>query len=97
MEKKELVATFAEIESRYLDLVWYARRDKTDPDHPGRPEIERIRRENPDAVAALCGDSADWNHGFNSGCLAMVRLISGWLGTTSESTVAEIDFPDLDT
>ncbi len=97
MQQIELIETLAEIERRYCDLVWYARRDKTDPNQPGWSHIERIRAENPDAVAALCGDSADWSHGFNSGCLAMVRLISGWLGTSSESTVAEIDFPDLDT
>jgi hypothetical protein len=97
MKKKELIETLDEIENRYFDLVWYARRDKKDPTQPGWSDIERIRAENPDAAAALCGDSADWNHGFNSGCLAMVRLISGLLGTKSEASAAEAFFPNLDT
>lgn len=97
MTKKQLKATLENKCELYFDLVWYARTDKTDPNHPGRKAIERIRRECPDQVAALCGESSDWHHGFNSGCLATVRLLLGLLGTAEEAEQAEEDFPFLDT
>ena len=77
--------------------MWYARQDKTDPDHPGRQAIERIRKEYRDRVATLCGESSDWHHGFNSGCLATIRLILGLLGPAEEAEQAEEEFPFLDT
>lgn len=82
---------------KYCDLVWYARQDKTDLKHPGRKNITRIRKQFPRQVAALCGPSSDWHHGFNSGCLATVRLILSLLGTAKEAKQAEKDFPGLDT
>jgi hypothetical protein len=97
MRKKDVVSKVTHIEARYCDLVWYARADKTDPTHPGRSAIEHVRENNPEAVAALCGGSADWQHGFNSGCLAIARLVLGWLGTQTESSIAELEFPNLDT
>ena len=97
MKKDNLVKRLHQFEEQYFDLVWYARGDKTDPDHPGRKAIERIRKEYQDQVAALCGDSSDWHHGFNSGCLATVRLMLGLLGTKEEAEQAEDEFPFLDT
>ena len=97
MQKKGVVARVRSLERQYCDLVWYARADKTDAAHSGRPAIERIRVENPEAVAALCGPRGDWQHGFNSGCLALARLVLGWLGTTAESETGESEYPNLDT
>ena len=97
MKTDNLVKRLHQFEEQYFDLVWYARGDKTDPDHPGRKAIERIRKEYQDQVAALCGDSSDWHHGFNSGCLATVRLMLGLLGTKEEAEQAEDEFPFLDT
>ena len=97
MIKDKLMKRVQEFENQYFDLVWYARQDKTDLNHPGRKPIERIRIEYQDQVAALCGVSSDWHHGFNSGCLAAVRLILGLLGTVEEAEQAEEEFPFLDT
>jgi hypothetical protein len=97
MFEEQLKAKLGERCDFYFDLVWYARNDKTDPSHPGREAIERIRREHPDQVAALCGESSDWHHGFNSGCLAMVRFALGLMGRAEDAESAEEEFPELDT
>jgi hypothetical protein len=97
MTKKQMKAKLEEKCDLYFDLVWYARKDKTDPNHPGRQDIERIRRECPEQVAALCGESSDWHHGFNSGSLAMVRFALGLMGRAEDAESAEEEFPVLDT
>jgi hypothetical protein len=97
MKIDKLLKRLSGLRKRYQDLVWYAGADKTDPNHPGRKAIERIRDEFPDQVAALCGDSSHWHHGFNSGCLATVRLILGLMGTAEDASQADAEFPDLDT
>lgn len=97
MRKQILKTRIEKVEQLFYDLVWYARQDKTDPSHPGRQDIERIRRDYPEQVAALCGESSDWHHGFNSGCLATVRLALGLLGSARECESAEEEFPFLDT
>jgi len=51
MKKSALKKQLELLGSKYFDLVWYARQDKTDPDHPGRKAIERIRQECPEQVA----------------------------------------------
>jgi hypothetical protein len=72
-------------EKKYFSLVWYAR--KGQDDHPmwaNTPdcikqkafnEMSRIREMHPDEVDALCGESGDWTHGFNSGMLACLRFV----------------------
>lgn len=97
MTNEQLKAKLEEKCEYYFDLVSYARKDKTDPNHPGREHIERIRRECPDQVAALSREGSDWHHGFNSGCLAMVRLVLGFMGSRKDAKEAEDIFPELDT
>ena len=97
MRNRDVLEKLNGVVELYEALVWYARADKTDPAHPGRSEIERVRENNPEEVAALCGEAGDWHHGFNSGCLAIARLVTGWLGTKAESSAAEREFPDLGT
>ena len=58
-----------------FDMVWYARREKT-PDL-----VEEYSERYPDNVEALESDNSDWQHGFNSGVLAMGRVVLS-LGTT---------------
>jgi len=97
MTRKKLKAKLEDMGEVYFDLVWYARKNKADPNHIGRQDIERIQREYPDQAAALCGDHSYWHHGFNSGCLATVRLVLGLMGTDEDGELAEQLFPDLDT
>jgi hypothetical protein len=97
MTKKELEVRLAEACEFYCDLVWYARRDKTDPDTPGHESMKQIQREHRAQVSDLQGENYDWHHGFNSGCLATVRLALGFLMTSEDADLAEQEFPDLDT
>jgi intein-encoded DNA endonuclease-like protein len=96
-----------ETEKRFSDLVHYGRtvceldsskpyitikREKCDLDVIS----ERYRAE----VARLRGEDPQWEQGFNSGCLAMVRLIMETLDVQSPSTKERIknaidEFPDL--
>jgi len=83
-------ATLSDLEYKYLSLVWYARSDPLNK----RIQKNRAKIENshPKEVAELKGEGdvgdSNWHHGFNSGCLAMVRLVM-----TDNLEV----FPDLDT
>ena len=97
MTKKKLKAKLEEKCDLYFDLVWYARKDKTHLKQPGRQGIERIQRDHPAEVAALSGRDSSWHHGFNSGCLAMVRLALGLMGAAEDAEMAEEEFPVLDT
>lgn len=97
MKKTSLKKQLELFESKYFDLVWYARADKTDLNHPGRAHIEAIRKKYPLPVASLCGSSGDWHHGFNSGCLAAARRFLGLLGTDEDAREAEANFPELNT
>ena len=104
--------------NKYNDLVWYARsHPKQDTEywrkHPSDiregafKAQERVEAAYPFEVNAL---EDNWNHGFNSGCLAAFRYALTLLDEdtwTDEETgeefpcggyvVAEDDFPSLDT
>ena len=87
-----------ELEEKFFDLVWYARKPPADdpewatwcPDtrRTARAHMLRIEGEYPEDVAALRGEDGDWHHGVNSGALACLRLALG----------DELEwFPNLDT
>lgn len=91
----------AELEQKYFDLVWIARRSPEEAcqdDYPGLNAYCRINREHKKDVAELTGEHADWQHGFNSGCLAAFRLALGLLSDDPEDREMAIqEFPFLDT
>jgi hypothetical protein len=81
---------------KYEDLVKYAR---TQPKHLEFPLVqelvERVNSNYEAEAAALSGPDADWEHGFNSGCLAILRYIQAMEEFGPEA--AEEEFPMLDT
>ena len=107
----EIQCAFEEKADKYRDLVWYARSGCRLDQHP--PDIrakvlkarERVQRLYPKETNL----HMDWNHGFNSGCLAAFRYVLTALneGTGIDEfgeefsigglTEAEVEFPDLDT
>jgi hypothetical protein len=97
MTREEVKATLSDSCDHYCDLVSYARKDKADPNHSARTFIERIEEEHSDQVANLQSEDGDWHHGFNSGCLATVRLAINLLGSPEDAELAIAFFPDLDT
>jgi hypothetical protein len=82
----EAIEAIQTLESKYSDLVWYAR-------SPAASNVEywienaharegafksqmRVEEEYPEDVAALRSQkSGDWQHGFNSGMLAAMRYV----------------------
>lgn len=83
------------LEKKYFDLVWLAR--KRPEDAIAADAVARVRLEYPDEVERLGGEHGDWEHGFNSGCLAAFRLAIGLLGNNEEAEFAVQEFPFLDT
>ncbi len=87
-----------ELEKKYFDLVHLARCDPDEEDINGHQEA--IRQKYPEEAAALADpEGGDWQHGFNSGMLAAVRLIQGYRVAKSAKARKEADdmFPFLDT
>ena len=91
MSAPKNVITKASMMEKYFRLVWFAR-SKSD-----NPEIELLRAEvrelYPKETAELGSIvTGDWAHGFNSGMLACLRLLSGGRITTANME----EFPMLD-
>jgi len=85
------------LESKYFDLVWYARSSPQNSDIPG-VLINRKRIENayPDELENLIdGDNPDYDYGFYCGMLAGMRYVLGMAAYGKED--AEENFPFLDT
>ena len=103
-EAKKL--TVKDLEDKYFDLVWYARKPpKTETEYWDNipediiavceREIKETEDKYPDEVARLrCPFQGDWEHGFNSGMLAAMRLLRPNI-VINKSKMKE--FPSLDT
>jgi hypothetical protein len=96
MKKSDVMIELCAWEKKYFDLVWLARKRPDDPPSTLK-KCREIRKKYPKEVAALGGEHGDWEHGFNSGCLAAFRYAIGLLGTKVETEMAIRDFPFLDT
>ena len=78
---------------KYEDLVSFARIQSKNAEFPLVKElIERVETNYPEEVENLRGADSDWYHGFNSGCLAILRYLG-----ESNKQIAEAEFPMLDT
>lgn len=98
MKKAEVMDRLVEMEKKYFDLVWLARKRPEGALIPGVQEsIDRVEKAWPEECAELSGDNSDWHHGFNSGCLAAFRFAMGLMGSADDVQMAEDDFPFLDT
>ncbi len=61
-----------DLEEKYFNLVWFAR--SIDP--AMQNERDKVVEKYPVECARICGENGDWEHGFNSGMLACLRLVS---------------------
>jgi hypothetical protein len=89
-----------EQDNKYFELVWYARNVIGIGCEPSTASAPDISERYPNETAELHSDYPDWAHGFNSGCLAMVRLIMGatYVMSTEDRIQEALDeFPFLDT
>ncbi len=100
--KRAREQTVDELRDKYDSLVSFARKS---PEHvEANPDLKRwceeVERKYPDEVAALADpDEGDWTHGFNSGALAVTRLLSVLYTTRSLKVAADAieSFPELST
>ena len=101
MKKKEILENVIELEDKYFDLVWYAR--KTLEDYNTIPKVkenvDRIEEMYPIETKNLINDDGNWEHGFNSGMLAGMRYIMTLFetGPLGGKEMADEEFPFLDT
>ena len=87
-----------ELMEKYERLVWYARKspeliEMFPQIQSSIQEIEALYPEETDALNTP--DAGDWQHGFNSGMLAALRLIIATQTKSAEQALKE--FPNLDT
>lgn len=93
---EDLVKAFDEMHKKYMDLVWYARSQSHEQmESSGTPEHiitgalnAQARKEElyPDEIDEMRSETSNWEHGFNSGCLATMRFVI--------TTMASYEFPD---
>ena len=97
MKKQEIITAVAEKESKYYDLVSYARKTQEQYDtYPLVKElVDRVETEFPTEIKELQGEGGDWSHGFNSGMLAGMRYVLSLYDMGKEQ--ADEEFPFLDT
>ncbi len=91
--KKEVLEMAIKQEEKYVELVWFARSGRNLHIPAVVLQRERIEKMYPEEVKKLQGEW-DWEHGFNSGMLAGMRLITSMMEVDVEH--AEENFPELD-
>lgn len=97
MKKQEIIDEVKNLESKYFELVWYARSSPQN-DHIKGSKVNRKRIEelHPEEVKSLIdGDNLDYDYGFYCGMLAGMRYVLGMAAYGKED--AEENFPFLDT
>jgi hypothetical protein len=96
-----------ELESKYCDLIWFARSDNNTQNANIREKQREVIIAHLEECKSLqCPKTSDWQHGFNSGMLAATRLIASYVQSDDEFdgvsrkeriSYAEEEFPLLDT
>jgi len=95
MNKKQLLEIIIEKHDKYSDLLWYARSGPENESIKGVKEnVDRIETLYPNEVEKLQSENGDWQHGFNSGVVAIIRYILAMEDFGLE--YADEEFPMLD-
>jgi hypothetical protein len=95
-----IAAKVEELEKKYFDLVWFARKIPADYKNERIVAcIDEVKRTYPSETRDLANEyEGDWHHGFNSGMLAACRLLRAYIEQDKdEIELAEKEFPFLDT
>jgi len=95
MKKIEIKNQVQVLESKYCDLVWFARSSPKNYSVAGvLQNRKRIEESYPKEINQLLHGETDWEHGFNSGMLAGMRYVID-LFENNKETADEL-FPFLD-
>ena len=84
-----------ELETKYFELVWMMRNITSK-----KPKLLReIEEKYPKEVSDLMSDASGFEHGFNSGCLAVLRFVLTAIDKSKFGGLeqAKNGFPSLDT
>lgn len=108
MDNTDLYELIESQEEKYTSLLWYARKPSADSiadvwTYLSMNTIEAIIKEKeiiensfPEETSALnSAESGDWQHGFNSGMVAALRVVLVALDPENQEDPME-DFPNLD-
>jgi hypothetical protein len=93
--KQEVLEMAMTNEQKYENLVWYARSGKNIHIPAVMNYRTKLEEMYPKELEDLSGENTDWFHGFNSGMLAGMRLITSMMMIDTEH--ATENFPELDT
>lgn len=108
-QEVDLVGTILELESKYSKLVWYARKAPAKNVSYWEDTQDEIKKTFLDLMKEVEDkypiettelkdtDRGDFNHGFNSGCLAAFRFLLTSLDESEGISSAISSFPDLET
>jgi len=78
-EPRDIRTRIGELETKYWDLVWMARKRPEDLLLPQvKNPFDEVNAKYPGELEKLQGEEGDWTHGFNSGMLACLRLLSSY-------------------
>ena len=99
MKKDEKIDRLMEMCHKYHQLVWFARKDPEwlRDGHPSMPGMVEVLMNFKEEAKELTGENGDWAHGFNSGCLATLRLAISLMTSLGGGEDEFEEFPDLDT
>jgi hypothetical protein len=93
--KKQVLEMAIEYQQKYEELVWYARSGRNIDIPTVMNHRDKIEGMYPKDTQDLSGESGDFLHGFNSGMLAGMRLITSMMMIDIEEAIEM--FPELDT
>lgn len=89
---KRTLEKIREMEEKYFNLVWLARKTPEDMEIPKvREEVEKVTNLYPEDVEELENDETNFVHGFNSGMLAASRLFWSYLEKPKRYKIDEED------
>jgi hypothetical protein len=95
MKKIDIKNQIQALESKYCDLVWFARSGPANIDIKGVKEAKlRIEKAHSKEINQLLHGETDWEHGFNSGMLAGMRYVIDLFENNKQT--ADERFPFLD-
>ena len=95
---KDVQDEIKNLEQKYFEMVWYAKRQ---PEDLKREAVKKIMEETEQKYQNEFSfpNGEDWEHGFNSGCLAACRFVLEAMSKSKYGGLkrAKEEFPHLDT
>jgi len=93
--KEQVLQMAIQQQHKYEELVWFARSGRNIHIPSVIKHRETIKNQFPTEIQQLQNENSDWTHGFNSGMLAGMRLITSMMDINIEHAIE--NFPELDT